>query len=170
MSKAFTRESDDAPELQLAPRAFEALPPGTKNYITPDGAERLRAELNRLIEVERPRAAALVENARSPGELQAIDQRIIYLDQSLKSAMIVPPPAAGEERVRFGANVRVRNREKIESQYRIVGIDETDLDRGWVSWRSPIAKALMNGRVGQRVGVRLPDGEDELEIVEVSYR
>ncbi len=71
--------------------------------------------------------------------------------------------------VRFGASVRVRRADGEEDDYRIVGVDEIDLDRSWVSWLSPIARALLNARRGQRVRFRFPSGEEELEIVEISY-
>jgi transcription elongation factor GreB len=65
--------------------------------------------------------------------------------------------------------VTVREYNGAESRYRIVGVDETDLDRGWISWVSPLAKALLNARIGQRVRFKLPSGEEELEIVGVAY-
>ena len=168
MSKAFTREDDASGEPILRPQP-SPLPPGVKNYLTADGARRLQDELNRLIQAERPRAAALTDVDAAKRELQIVDQRIAYLGQSLQSAEIVNPPSALEDVVRFGATVNVRNRAGEQSQYRIVGIDETDLDKNWVSWRSPIARALLNARAGQRVKFRFPAGEDELEIVDVSY-
>jgi transcription elongation factor GreB len=71
--------------------------------------------------------------------------------------------------IRFGATVVVREESGGESTYRIVGVDETDFDRGWVSWLSPIAKALMNARLGERVRFKFPSGEEELEIIDISY-
>ena len=167
MSKAFTRESDDAPDLPPAPRR-SSLPPGAKNYLTPEGARQLRAELERLTQIERPRLAGDTGDAEAKRRVQGLDQRILDLQQSLQSAVVVPPPAATEERVRFGATVTVRDRAG-ETRYRIVGVDEADLDRGWVSWLSPIAKALLNARPGQRVKFKFPSGEEELEIVRIAY-
>jgi transcription elongation factor GreB len=171
MSKAFTRESDDVPDESMArPQlAAASLPPGVKNYITPDGARRLQEELSRLTQVERSRIAMLPDAKDAKRQLQILDQRIAGLHQSLQSAEIVQPPAAPEDVVRFGATVTVRNRAGDKSQYRIVGVDETDLDKNWVSWRAPIARALLNARVGNRVRFRFPDGEDELEIVSIAY-
>ena len=168
MSKAFTRESDDFPEPPIL-RQPSSLPPGVKNYLTPDGARRLREELDRLVEMERPRVVASLEANDAKRPLQILDQRIGYLHQSLQSAVIVPPPTALEKQIRFGATVTVRDKAGSETRYRIVGIDETDLDRGWVSWRSPIARALLNARLGQRVRFKLPAGEEELEIIGVVY-
>ena len=169
MSKAFTRESDDAPEGPVAARLAPTLPPGAKNYLTPDGARRMREELNRLLEVERPKLAALADKVEAARQTQVLDQRIRHLQQSLQSALVTGPPAVTEDRVRFGATVTVRERNGAEEQYRIVGVDETDIARGWVSWLSPIARALLNARRGQKVRLRLPAGDEELEIMGISY-
>ena len=167
MSKAFTRE-DDAEELVVRP-TVSSLPPGVKNYVTADGAQRLQGELDRLIKVDRPAVASLPDPVEAKGQLQILDQKIAQLSHSLQSAEIVPPPVEPEQVVRFGAFVTVRNRAGDETEYRIVGVDEMDIDRDWVSWRSPIARALINARLGQRVRFRFPAGEDELEIIGLHY-
>ena len=169
MSKAFTREDDDAPEPPLRPRRLSSLPAGAKNYLTSDGAERLREELGRLLDTERPRLAALTKTDETARQLEAVDERIGQLRQSLDSAVVAHPPAAPWDQVRFGATVTVRDRRGEEVRYRIVGVDETDVDRDWVSWLSPIAKALLNARTGQRVRLRLPGGDEELEITDIRY-
>ena len=172
MSKAFTRESDDARELPVRPLRASPLPPGTKNYLTAGGAARLRAELDQLLQSERPRIAPDSEIAAEPDlrrRLQALDARIAELQRTLQTAVIVPAPDPPHEQVRFGATVIVRERNGEEGRYRIVGVDETDIDRGWVSWLSPIAKALLNARLGQRVRFEFPSGEAELEIVDIRY-
>lgn len=170
MSKAFTRESDDAPEELPPPRPASVLPPGAKNYVTPDGIARWREELDRLTQGERPAlAAATDEDSRR--RLRLLDQRILRLQQGLGTAVMVPPPATPEERqrVKFGANVTVREPGGEVVNYRIVGADETDLDRNWVSWLSPIARALLNAQAGERVRFKFPAGDEELEIVSVRY-
>jgi len=172
MSKAFTRESDDAPELPVRPLRASPLPPGAKNYLTPGGASRLRAELDELLQEERPSIAQESVTAAEPDvrrRLQALDSRIAELQRTLHTAVVVPPPESPHEKVRFGATVLVRERNGEETRYRIVGVDETDIDRGWVSWLSPIAKALLNARLGQRVRFQFPSGEAELEIVDIRY-
>ena len=169
MSKAFTRESDDAPEPPTRPRPPTPLPPGTKNYLTPDGARRLQAELDRLTQIERPKIAAITDDPDARRRLQSLDQQIQYLHQSLGTAVVVATPGAPWEHVRFGATVTVRTRGSGETRFRIVGIDETDVDRGWVSWLSPIARALLNARLGQRVRFKIPSGEEELEIIRIEY-
>ena len=167
MSKAFTKESD-LPDAPLRPRLISILPPGAKNYLTASGAEQLDLELGQLLGEERPRLLALA-SSDARHELQVLDQRIERLQEILHTAVIVSPPAASDDVVRFGATVTVRERKGTQSTYRIVGVDETDLDRNWVSWISPIAKALLNARVGQRVRFKFPSGEEELEIIGVTY-
>jgi transcription elongation factor GreB len=169
MSKAFTRESDDAPEPRPQPRLGSPLPPGTKNYVTAAGAKRFQDELNSLVETERPKIAALPESDETRQKLRALDQRILQLSQISQTAVITPPPEKPWEQVRFGATVTVRNSQGESETYRIVGVDETDIDRNWVSWLSPIAKALLNARVGQRVRFKFPSGEEQLEIVSIAY-
>jgi len=167
MSKAFTRE-DDLPDPMAARRVSSALPPGAKNYLTPDGAQRLRAELEGLIQ-ERSNVAVSSNPNVAREQLQILDQRIDHLRQSLESAVIIEPPTGPAEQVRFGATVTVRDSSGEECRYRIVGVDETDMDRGWVSWLSPIAKALLHARHGDRVSLKLPSKEEALEIVSIVY-
>ena len=168
MSKAFTRESDDAPERGPLPRAASALPPGAKNYLTPGGAQRLQAELNQLTQ-ERSLAVSSAKDSPVRLQLPILDQRIYQLQQSLQSAVIAPPPAPPWEQVRFGATVTIRDSKGNQTRYRIVGVDETDLDRDWVSWLSPIARALLNSRRGQNIRFKFPAGEEQLEIVDIAY-
>ena len=167
MSKAFTRE-DDLPEPPVVSRRASALPPGTQNLMTPDGAQRLRAELARL-QAERESLLAAKDDPDQPQKLAALEQRALLVDDSLRSASVVNPPATPDNRVRFGAVVTVRERGGAETRYRIVGVDEVDFDRGWVSWLSPIAKALLNKSVGQQVRLRTPGGEKELKILAVTH-
>ena len=167
MSRAFVRESDDRPELPIA-RQSSALPPGAKNYITADGAQRLREELRRLVEVERPPLAG-VDDPDAKRQLLGLDQRIQQLEASLQSAEVVDINDGPADVVRFGATVTIRRPNGEQDQYRIVGVDEIDLDRGWVSWASPIARALMNARRGDRVEFRFPSGMEQLEIIDIEF-
>ena len=138
--------------------------------MTPSGARRLREELAQLVQEERPRLAASADGDAAQ-RLAAADQRIYELEGILQSAEVVPLPAEAErDRVAFGATVTVRETGSgNEEHYRIVGVDEADFDRGEVSWLSPIARALINARLGERVRFRFPSGEEELEIVKVAY-
>lgn len=169
MSKAFLRESDFDSLPDLPPPA-SLLPPGSKNYLTSGGARRLRRELERLIDADRPPlAAAAPSDIDAKRELQALDQRIRYLQQSLRTAEVVASTADDTDVVRFGATVTLRDADGEVSTYRLVGVDETDLDRGWVSWRSPLAQALLNARMGQRVPFQSPAGTRLLEVMGISY-
>jgi transcription elongation factor GreB len=169
MSKAFVRESDsDAlPEL---PPLTSPLPPGAKNHMTAGGLERLEREIRRLVDEERPRLAAKAAgDADAKYELQVLDQKIRYLQNSARTAEVSPPPAGTPDMVRFGATVTVRENGAGETVYRIVGVDETDLDRNWVSWLSPLARALMNARVGETIMFRAPRGQKQLQVLRVEY-
>ena len=138
MSKAFTKEDDrpEAPVLVRLPSA--SLPPEAKNYLTPAGFRRLREELDRLMEVDRPRLAAARDQHHARRELEAVDLRIRRLQQSLESAVIVAAPSAPCDQVRFGATVTVRNSTGIESCYRIVGVDD------WAWKKGPVVAFMLS--------------------------
>ncbi len=169
MSKAFTREETDGPDLPDLPPPASLLPEGARNYITSHGAQRLREELARLANEKRPALVAAGSDPDAKRQLAALDQRIAQLEQSLQAAEIVPAPTSEQGVVRFGATVVVRESSGEESTYRIVGVDETDFERGWLSWQSPIARALLNARRGERVRFTVPSGEEELEIISIMY-
>ena len=178
MSKAFTKEDSDAPEEELeAP----AVPTGGKNYISPGGFARLKAELRELVEVERPRVVQTVAWAASNGDrsengdyiygkrrLREIDRRVRFLIKRLESAEVVHSSGRDTDQVFFGARVRVRLQGD-EKTITILGLDEVDPTHGVVSWISPMAKALLKAREGDTVTLRTPGGEERLEILEVSY-
>jgi transcription elongation factor GreB len=180
MSKAFVKESDSDDELEqeVAP----ALPPSGKNYITPAGYARLEAELRRLVEIERPEVVKTVAWAASLGDrsenadyiygkrrLREIDRRVRFLIKRLEGAEIVHSSGRETDQVFFGATVRVKSASG-EKTVTIVGVDEVDPAHGRVSWVSPIAKALLKAREGERVTLRTPAGEEKLEILEVTYQ
>ena len=169
MSKAFTREENDGPDIPDPLPLLSTLAAGAKNYITPAGAQKLRDELQQLVEVKRPSLSGSSDDPDAKRYLAKIDQRIMQLEQSLQSAEIVTPPAGQADVVRFGATVTVRESDGTETGYRIVGIDEADAERGWVSWMSPIAKALVNRHRGDHVRFRFPSGEETLMIIEIKY-
>jgi transcription elongation factor GreB len=179
MSKAFVKESDSDDELEqeVAP----ALPPSGKNYITPAGYARLEAELRRLVEIERPEVVKTVAWAASLGDrsenadyiygkrrLREIDRRVRFLIKRLEGAQIVHSSGRETDQVFFGATVRVKSASG-EKTVTIVGVDEVDPAHGRVSWVSPIARALLKARAGERVTLRTPAGEEKLEILEVTY-
>jgi transcription elongation factor GreB len=169
LSKAFTREETDGPDIPDLPPPVSILPEGARNYITAAGAENLRRELTELVNNKRPSLAAASDDPEAKRQLAVLDQRIFQLEQSLQSAEVIAPPAGKPETVHFGATVTVLDSSGEESTYRIVGVDETDFDRGWVSWQSPIARALLNAKLGERVRFRFPSGEEDLEIIAIGY-
>ena len=180
MSKAFTRELDETEEDEPAPEAEQ--PQGVKNYITPAGYARMQAELKQLLDVERPETVRVVQWAASNGDrsengdyiygkkrLREIDRRIRFLIKRLDIAEVVDSRGQEQDRVFFGATVRVRDGAGRERSVSIVGMDEVDPARGRVSWISPIARALLKAREGDSVSLRTPSGVDELEVLEISY-
>jgi transcription elongation factor GreB len=169
VSKAFTRDENEGPEIPDLLPTGSTLAPGAKNYITPEGARKLRDELQKLVEVTRPGLVDARDDPDAKRQLARLDQRIRQLEESLQSAEIVEPPSGPADVVRFGARVTVRESNGEATTYRIVGADETDADNNWVSWMSPIARALLNRKRGERIRFKFPSGETTLEIQQVSY-
>ena len=181
MSKAFTRESEDAPE-EDAPEAASPLPAGAKNYITPGGYSRIKTELKRMVEDERPEVVRTVSWAASNGDrsengdyiygkrrLREIDRRVRYLMKRLEIAEVVDPRDQARDQVFFGATVSYSDSKGNERTGSIVGTDEVDPGRGRVSWVSPIARALIKAREGDTVILRTPAGPEELDVLEIRY-
>jgi transcription elongation factor GreB len=185
MSKAFV--SDDAPadEETDAPEP-SPLPAGSRNYMTPGGFARLRRELDALVSRERPELVATVTWAAGNGDrsengdyiygkkrLREIDRRIRFLVRRLDNAEVVDPAMPRDEdaesRVFFGATVTVATAAGDERTVSIVGIDEIDTGRGYISWISPMARALLKARERDTVSVRTPGGVEELDVVAVRY-
>jgi transcription elongation factor GreB len=156
MSKAFTRESDEAGEEPLI-RA--ELPSGTRNYITRQGAERLREQLGKLL--GKKQATPAVDQPK-------IESAIRRVQQVLESVIIADTPA-DRDKIAFGATVEIRRGNGEAETYRIVGVDEAAPERGAISWISPLARALRSGRKGDKVRFRAPAGEDEFTILSVRY-
>ncbi len=182
MSKAFTKETDgdDADDL---PETSDALPQGTKNYVTPEGLRRLQDELRQLCQVERPKIVEVVSWAAGNGDrsengdylygkrrLREIDRRIRFLTKRLEIAEPVDPAQQkNRAQVFFGAAVTYVDDHDRERTVRLVGVDEADLERGQISWTSPVARALLKARVGDVVEVRTPVGPESLEVLKISY-
>jgi transcription elongation factor GreB len=169
MSKAFTKESEEGPFDEVVPEPRDVLPPGTKNYVTPGGAQALRAELARLEGELRPRMASGKDAAKRK-RLEALDRRIVFLKDRISGMVVVDPRTQEQDSVHFGATVTVADAEGNEKSYQLVGVDESDPASGKISWISPIAKALISARVGDVVTLELPAGDVELEILQIEYR
>ncbi len=153
-----------------------------KNYITPTGYARLKAELMHLLDRDRPEVVRTVAWAASNGDrsenadyiygkrrLREIDKRIRYLTQRLDVAEVVNSAGRDSEQVFFGATVTVGDPSGNEATYTIVGVGESDASRGLISWISPIAKALLKSRVGHVVKIQTPKGMQELDVLAIRY-
>ena len=176
MSKAFVRESED----DEAP-APEPAPPPARNYISPAGYARLKAELKALVEAERPEVVRTVSWAAKNGDrsengdylygkkrLREIDRRVRFLIKRLESAEVVDAAGRDVDQVFFGATVELKSAGGSRT-VTIVGVDETDTAKGRISWISPVARALLKAREGDKVTLKTPGGVEQLEILEVRY-
>lgn len=162
MSKAFLRE-DDLNEEDLPPPPAVVLPPGIKNYLTAAGFERLKQESETLT-LRRAGLLARGDDPDAKRRAKILEQRIRYLQQSLRTAEVVAPAAGPAKIARFGSNVTVRDSLGVETRYRIVGVDESDPARNEISWQSPLAQALLNARLDEVVRFQTPRGSVELKI------
>lgn len=183
MNKAFVKENDGAADddEELAPAL--RLPAGSKNYMTRRGYDALRAELDQLVRIERPKLVETVAWAAGNGDrsengdyiygkkrLREIDRRIRFLTKRLEIAEVVDPAVhAGSDQVFFGATVSYVDDEGVERSITIMGIDEADSAQNQVSWIAPVSRALLKSRVGDEVALPTPAGVRMLEILEVSY-
>jgi transcription elongation factor GreB len=187
MSKAFKREPDGEKANQVTDESKCALLSKVKNYITPTGLQRLKDERRFLLTRERPAVTQVVAWAASNGDrsenadyhynkrrLRQIDRQIRFLTKRIDAAEVVDPQAPRDGRaathVFFGATVRYANAAGTERVVSIVGVDEVDLDRNYISWVSPLARALMKSGPSDRVVLHAPVGTETLEILEVRYQ
>lgn len=159
------------------------IPAGVKNYMTPDGHQKMKAEFLHLMDVERPEVVNIVHWAASNGDrsengdyiygkrrLREIDRRIRFLTKRLDLAEVVDPRVHhGLDQVFFGATVTYENQHGEELTITIVGVDEFDPLAGRISWVSPVARALTKFKTGDTVTLRTPAGVDELTITDVQY-
>ena len=181
MSKAFTKETDnDDDDLEVT---SNPIPAGAKNYMTPGGWQHMRDEVAWLVKTERPQVTNVVSWAAKNGDrsenadyqygkrrLREIDRRIRHLTKRLEDAEVVDPGTReATDQVFFGATVTYATSKGDEVTVRIVGIDETDMHTGRISWISPVARALIKAREGDTVTLQTPGGVEELEIIEVKY-
>lgn len=155
----------------------------TPNYITPEGLQKLRDEYRELKDKERPTVVSAVSFAAANGDrsenadyiygkkrLREIDRRLGFLQRRMEKAQVVDPSEVESDKVLFGATVTTEDMDGEERTYKIIGEDEIDAKNGHVSWKSPIAKALLGKKEGDEVLVHLPSGTLEVEIVEILYK
>jgi transcription elongation factor GreB len=153
-----------------------------KNYITPGGFKRLQDEYHHLKAIVRPEVTRLVSWAASLGDrsenadyqygkkrLREIDRRLRFLGKRIAEAEVVDPEAIENDCIQFGATVTVCDDEQ-KRIYTIVGVDETDAKIGFISWRSPIGKALIGKSMDDEVFVQTPSGEVSFEVVSIDYK
>jgi len=170
-------DDDDEDEAPQGPA------PGTLFYMTPAGHAALQQELHALWSGERPKVVEIVSWAAGLGDrsenadyqygkrrLREIDRRVRYIRKRLEHAEVVDPAAQPRrDQVFFGATVTYAREDDSEVTVTIVGVDEADMERGLISWVSPVARALLRGRVGDAVMLRLPGGAEEIEILGIAY-
>jgi transcription elongation factor GreB len=156
-------------------------PPASK-YITPDGARRLREELDELWRIERPRVTQAVSEAAAQGDrsenaeytygkrrLREIDRRVRFLRKRLDGMTIVDRPPSDPKRVFFGAWVSLENEAGDVVRYRVVGPDEFDMAPGYISMDSPLGRALLRKSLDDEFSLDLPEGRRTFVIVDIEY-
>ncbi len=155
----------------------------SKNYITPLGIQKLKAEYHELMHVERPKVVEVVTWAAGNGDrsenadyqygkkrLREIDRRVHFLIQRIDKAEVIDPKTVKSLTVVFGATVKIVNEDGQEMTYQVVGEDEFEIKLGKVSWKSPLARALLGKRVGDEVIIHKPKGEERVTIEEIQYK
>jgi transcription elongation factor GreB len=183
VNKAFVKESDQDEDEELA-ASVPGLPPGSHNYMTRKGYEKLKAELDQLVREERPVLVETIRWAASNGDrsengdyiygkkrLREIDRRIRFLLKRLESSTVVAPAEQeNTEQVFFGATVTVCDVDGADEQtYQIVGVDEANASEGRISWIAPLSRALLKAREGDVVRFASPAGMREIEVLEIRY-
>lgn len=151
------------------------------NYLTPEGFEKLKTELQHLLKIDRPKTVHAVSEAAAMGDrsenaeyiygkkrLREIDRRIRFLSKRLEDVEIIDPKNLSIAKVAFGLWVKVQDEDGALHSYQILGEDEIDPDKGRITYSSPLGRALLGKRVGDLVNVKRPKGDIELEIIEIS--
>lgn len=180
MSKAFTKENDtDADDQHPA----DIPPGGEKNYVTPFGLSQLQDEYRELLFNERPKVVSVVNWAAGNGDrsengdyiygkkrLREIDRRVRYLAKRIKAAVVVDPQQQKNlTKVYFGATVTYLQSDGVEMTVQIVGVDEADLNKGKISWTSPVAKALLKSQVKDVIEISTPMGVESVTVLLIKY-
>ena len=182
MSRAFVDDSDSSIMEDDIPELVIPLPPGVKNYMTPDGAEAVKKELRELEHTVRPRLSTQVSQNVTGGDsvnsekvvlvrrkMRVIDRRIDYLSKMIDRMEVIDPKMQATDRVHFGATVTVMENGTYRRKFRIVGVDESDPKKGWISWISPIARSLLSLAVGDTAKISLPKGLTHFKVIKIEY-
>ena len=161
---------------------FRPLQPAGSKFITPAGEARLRAELDELWRVERPRVTQAVSEAAALGDrsenaeyiygkrrLREIDARVRFLRERLTGMVVVRERPSDAGRIYFGAWVSLEREDGEVARYRIVGPDEIDSAAGHISMDSPLGRALLNKPLDAEIRVQTPDGECRYIVVGIEY-
>ena len=154
-----------------------------KNYITPAGLAVLKKEFSQLMHDERPKVVATVAWAASNGDrsenadyiygkrkLREIDRRIRFLGHRIEDAEVVDPSVLKSDKIVFGATVTIRDDDDNEFTYQIVGEDEFDIKLSKISWKSPVAKALLGKKVGDGVSIQKPQGIQHVTVEKIQFK
>jgi transcription elongation factor GreB len=154
-----------------------------RNYITPPGLEKLLKEYGELLHGERPKLVETIAWAASNGDrsenadyiygkrrLREIDRRLRFLGDRIEKAEVVDPKTVQSEKIVFGASVTILNEDEKLATYQIVGEDEFDVKLGRVSWKSPLAKALLGKKLGDEVSIQKPGGIEFVTIQKIEYK
>lgn len=180
MNKAFVKEDndneDDDEPISTSP-VFQG-----KNYITPAGLKRLQDEYKELKYKERPEVCKVVQWAAENGDrsenadytygkkrLREIDRKLRFLSKRIEAAEVIDPATITSDTVMFGATVTIRYEDDSEKTFTIVGMDEVDIEKGRISWVSPLASALMKARRSDIVQFHSPKGTQEIEILSIQF-
>lgn len=154
----------------------------SKNYITPKGIEKLKAEYHELLNVERPKVVEVVAWAASNGDrsenadyqygkrrLRQIDGRLHFLQKRIEAAEVVDPRNLKSDKVIFGATVTIENEDGESNTYQIVGEDELDIKQNKISWKSPVARALLGKKLDDEVKIQKPAGDEMVVITDIVF-
>lgn len=154
-----------------------------KNYITPEGFEVLRKEYSDLLNGERPKLVETVQWAASNGDrsenadyiygkrrLREIDKRLYFLQKRMEAAEVIDPKTLKSKTIIFGATVTVEDEDGAATIYQIVGADEFDIKLGKISWKSPVAKALLGKKVDDEVVIKKPSGDQTVIVLDIQFK
>lgn len=164
MSRAFIKESDELRSSdELPERSLSDLP----NYVTPRGLELLQMR-QRALRHEHAQLATLDDVLKGATRLE-IERDLRYYNAQLNRAIVIDSATHQGDEVRFGASVTFCDDAHVHHVFHLVGEDEADVTSGYISWASPLGKALLGARVGELLVWKRPGGSTNVEIIEIRY-